>query len=106
MPFMFADLEYPTRPAPSEAMFQSEEYAGMSADAMRIVLDREWVEFFKEGKKFKGEKIMSIGKIFQTISTESQNALVTHERWEEKDHDPLEATKILMTTHTTRTTHL
>ena len=98
---MFADLEYPTRTSPSEAMFENDEYRGMSREAMKAVLDKEWVEFFKESKMFKNEKVISIGKVFQTISTESQNALTTHENWKEKNRDPLEAAKILMTTHTT-----
>ena len=41
IPFLFADMEYPDFPVSSEDIFDRPEFQNMSAEARKIVLDRE-----------------------------------------------------------------
>ena len=82
-------------------------FVGMDEASKAEALKKAWVQYALYDEKLAEEKVLLFGKILQTISGESQHALMTDGAWVEADApDPLLAITILTKTHTTQTSHL
>ena len=106
IPYVVSDVAYPVREVPSMEMFADRRYAAIDEETKKELLKKKWVQYIKDEDTEKAEKIVFLGKIFQTISTESQNEIRVNEKWKEGDHDGLVALKILIMTHPSRTSML